>query len=251
MAEAVMLGTGRAVPSPSQENTYFALLGQNSALLIDCAGSPYRRLQKAQIDPARISALIITHFHPDHVYGLPSLLLSLWLVGRKTPLDLYGPEAAIHRAEQMMELYGYGTWPGMYPVHYHPIALTAGAAVLSNEDFEVTAAPGVHVIPAVGLRVRDKRTGAIFAYSSDTEPAPPIEELARGARLLIHEATGENSGHSSAEQAGSVAQKAGVQQLALIHYDPAVTPPRQMLRDARRHFNGRVSLARDFRRFEW
>jgi len=239
------------VPSPSQENTYFALVGQLSVLLIDCAGSPYRRLLKARIDPARISALIITHFHPDHVYGLPSFLLSSWLAGKKTPLDIHGPEAAIERAEQMMELYSYGSWRGMFPLQYHAIALTAGAAVLSDEDFEVTAAPGAHFIPAVGLRVRDRDTGAVFAYSSDTEPTSQIEELARGARLLIHEATGEGPGHSSAEQAGIVAQRAGVQQLALIHYDPAVTPPRQMLRDARRHFGGHVSLARDFRRFEW
>lgn len=251
MAEAVMLGTGRAVPSPSQENTYFALLGQDSALLIDCSGSPLRRLRKARIDPTRIDAVIITHFHPDHVYGLPSFLLSSWLVGRKAPLDIYGPEDAVGRAEQMMALYGYDAWPGMFPVRYHAIALTPAAVVLATQDFEVTAAPGVHHVPAIGLRVRDRRTGSVLVYSSDTEPAQQIEELARGARLLIHEATGESSGHSSAEQAGRVAQRAGVQELALIHYDPAATPRREMLRDARRQFGGRVSVARDFQRLPW
>lgn len=251
MGEVVFLGTGRAVPTLSQENTHFAVVGESGAILIDCSGSPYPRLIRAGVDPSTLSALILTHFHPDHASGVPSLLLSLWLTGRRSPLDIYALETAIVAAEQMMTLYEYGSWPGMYPVRYHAIPSVQGAAVLNNEDFDITAAPGKHMIPAIGLRIKEKRTAAVLVYSSDTEPSAEIEELARGADLLIHEATGEGVGHSSAAQAAAVAQRAGAKRLVLVHYDREAVSSRSMLRDARRHFAGHVALARDFRRFTW
>jgi ribonuclease Z len=94
MPEVILLGTGRALPTASQENTYMVLAGRHGLVMVDCAGAPFRSLLKARLDPARLSALIITHFHPDHAYGVPSLLLSLWLAGRSETLDLCGPEYA-------------------------------------------------------------------------------------------------------------------------------------------------------------
>jgi ribonuclease Z len=251
MAEVIMLGTGRAVPTARQENTYFVVAGRQHTLLVDCAGAPYRRLLRARVDPMRLTALVLTHNHPDHVYGVPSLLLTLWLIGRREPLDVCGPDAVITAVRGMMALYESHMWPGMFALRYHGIALETGAPVITNEEFEVTAAPGVHFIPTVGLRFTEQQTGAVFVYSADTEPCDAIQTLARGANLLLHEATGDGTGHSSAAQAGAVAQAAGVGRLVLTHYDRHETPPVLLRRDARRAFNGRVSVARDFSRYEW
>ena len=74
------------------------------------------RLQLAGVDPNKITDIILTHFHPDHVSGFAPLLMSLWLIGRKQPLNVYGLEATIDRAEKMMALYNWQQWPDFYPV---------------------------------------------------------------------------------------------------------------------------------------
>ncbi len=251
MPEVIMLGTGRALPTATQENTYLALSGAQSLIMVDCAGAPYRQMLKAGLDPARLSALIITHFHPDHAYGVPSLLISLWLAGRTQPLDLYAPDAALSRVRDTLDLYDPDSWPGMYTVNYHGIATTRGAPVLTDDDFTITAARGLHFIPTVGLRITDRATGLSLAYSSDTEPSADIAELARGADLLIHEASGSGRGHSSAAQAAGVAGDARARRLVLVHYDRTATPPATMRRQARSVFSGEITVAKDFDRFTW
>lgn len=251
MAEAILLGTGRAVPTRTQENTYLVLAGEQHTLMVDCGGSPFRRLLKAGVSPTRLTAMILTHFHPDHVYGAPSLLLATWVAGRRAPLDVYGPEDTLARLRALMDLHQIGSWPEMYPIRYHPVALETGAPVLENEDFAITAAPGQHFIPVIGLRVFNRRSGAALVYGADTEPCEAIQTLAKDADILIHEATGERPGHSSAAQAGAVAAAAGVRHLALVHYDVEATPRRLLRAQALAAFDGKITVARDFTRLAW
>jgi ribonuclease Z len=251
MPEVIMLGTGRALPTVAQENTYLVIAGRERCIMVDCAGAPYRRMLKARLDPATLSALVITHFHPDHAYGIPSLLLSLWLAGRTAPLELCAPDDALRRIQETVPLYGSDSWPGMFPLHYRGIAMAQGAPVLEDEEFVITAAPGRHLIPAVGIRAEDRATGRAMVYSSDTEPHPGIAALARGADLLIHEATGGGKGHTSAAEAAAVATDAGVPRLVLVHYDRTVTPPATMRRQAKQFFAGEVIVAKDFDRITW
>jgi len=251
MAEAIFLGTGHAVPSLQQENTYIALAGEHHTVLIDCGGSPYRQALRANLDLSRLDVIILTHFHPDHVYGLPALLLALCLTGRQAPLKIYALPEISQSVQAMLALYHPEQWPAMFALSYHVIAPEPGTLVLNNSDFQITAAPVKHVIPTIGLRVLNHLSGNVLAYSSDTEPCHNVQLLAQNASLLIHEATGARPGHSSAAQAGVVAQKAGVRQLVLVHYDAQATPPEALKQAARRAFTGQVSVAQDFDHYPW
>ena len=73
-------------------------------------------------------------------------------------------------------------------------------------------------------------------------------ELAAGADILIHEATGEHPGHSSASQAGGVASRANVDSLYLIHYDPQAE---NLVAAAKKEFPGPVFLAEDFMKIDF
>ena len=90
MPKLIILGTAHAIPDENHENTHLALIGEQRQVLIDCTGSPVVRLKKAGIDLNSLTDIFLTHFHPDHVAGIPSLLMSMWLLGRRDPLNIYG-----------------------------------------------------------------------------------------------------------------------------------------------------------------
>ncbi len=251
MGQLVVLGTGSALPTIEQENTFMVLLGRDQMILIDCGGSPYRRLLQAGLDPARLAAIVLTHAHPDHVYGLPALLMDLWLAGRREALDVYGLAETCALASTNLALYRPELWPDMYLVRYHDLPPEPGSLIVRNQDYELAAFPGQHMVPAIGLRVTDLESGHVLAYSGDTEPGPRVVILARGADLLMHEASGLGLGHSSAEQAGADAQEAGARRLVLIHYDAVQAPPEQLVREAARRYGGEIRAARDLDRLVW
>lgn len=251
MAELVMLGTARALPTLSQENTYMALVGQAGFVLIDCGGSPYRRLLTAGLDPCTLRTIVLTHAHPDHIYGLPALLMGLWLAGRREPLDIYSLEQTCILVRTMLEIYHPERWPGMFSVGYHSIPTEMGAFVYGDADFEVAAAPVEHTVPAIGLRIKSRVTGRVLTYSGDTACCQGIRFLARGADVLVHEATGASVGHSSAAEAGAVAEEAGVAELVLVHHDLEETPAELLEAEAHTTYHGQVHAAKDFERLGW
>ena len=77
MQKLIILGTANAIPDENHENTHLALLGEHRQILIDCAGNPVVRLKQAGIDLNSLTDLFLTHFHPDHVSGVPSLLMCM------------------------------------------------------------------------------------------------------------------------------------------------------------------------------
>lgn len=246
MARLVTLGTAAAVPDEKHANTYLAVEGEGGFFLVDCADSPLVRLRKAGLEPDRLRGLIITHFHPDHVFGAPILLMDLWLLGRSDPLPIYGPEEAVGKFRAMMSLFDWERWRGLFSILFHAVAEEVGALVVESEDFRVTAAPAKHLVPTIALRFEHQRTGGVAVYSSDTAPCDTVVELARGAGILLHEAAQHGLGHSSPAQAGEVARRAGVGRLMLVHYPP--DPARYDLwrKEAAAAFGGPVELARDF-----
>jgi ribonuclease Z len=242
----IILGTASVVPDADHENSHMLLHGQNGVILIDCAGQPLVNFKKVGIGIEDLSDAILTHFHPDHIGAFPNLLLSLWLVGRQSSLRIYGLHHCLERVEDLMTAFHWEEWAGFFSVAFHHLPEREGVLVLENDDFLITASPVRHYVPTIGLRVVVKQTGFVFAYSSDTVPCPETVRLAYGADLLIHEATGDEPlGHSSAAQAGAIAQEAGVKALGLIHYHVWEADTDHLVPDARTTFDGPVFLCKD------
>ena len=247
MARLIVLGSAAAVCDAEHDNTHLLLQGDlGSVVLIDCSSNPTRKLPLLGIAPEDIPDVILTHFHPDHVAGLPIMMMQMWLLGRQTPLRLHGLHHCLHRVERMMKSFQWDTWPNFFPVEFHRVAEWPDVVLLDNDDFHIRAWPTRHFIPTIGLRIEVKTTGNVVGYSCDTEPIPNIVELGRGVDLLLHEAAGEGFGHSSAAQAGAVATEAGAKRLALIHYNVGPGLPDQLVDEARSTYDGPVELAVDF-----
>ena len=251
MAKLIILGTSFAIPDENHENTHMALRGAHSTVVIDCATNPVVRFKKAGLDFNTITDLILTHFHPDHVSGAPLLLMSMWLQGHHNNLNVYGLHHTIERLEDLMSSYDWSHWPDFFPVAFHHLPHRGPAMILENRDFRITASPVRHMIPNIGLRYESLESGRVITYSCDTEPCPAVVELATGSDMLIHEASGPYPGHSSAEQAGSIARQAGVKTLCLIHYPTGGADTAPLLEQARENFSGEVILAEDLMEFEF
>ena len=252
MAQLIILGSSNAVPSIDHENTHMVLADDAGLILIDCPGNPIVRLRQAGLDPLDLEHLVLTHFHPDHISGAPSLLMQSWLIGRKKPLHIYGLTYTLDRLIKIMELYEWQSWPGLFPVRFHEIPEIEHSPVLENKNMRLIASPVQHMVPTIGLRFEFFESQQILAYSCDTEPCPAVVRLAHQADLLIHEATGASNGHSSAAQAGEIASKTSAKRLALIHYSSDENSnPQSLLDTARQTFPREVILAQDFMRFDF
>ncbi len=251
MATLTFLGSSAAVPAVGHDNTYLAIEGGQSTILIDCAGSPLLKLQLVGIEPTQVGHLIFTHRHPDHMYGFPILMLGLWLMGQQRPLPVLAEPDSLQTAQALLELFHPDEWPGFVPPVYRPVHLNDESVVLDLPDLLVTACPTRHIVRSMALRFVDKATRHVVVYSSDTAPCDSVVRLARGADVLIHEAAGVNAGHSSAAQAGQVAAQAGVAKLYLIHYPTLGADLNRWLAEAQKEYAGPVELARDYGAFEF
>lgn len=236
MATLYLLGTGAALSDPHRTTTMLAVENEHGIVLVDCGGDALQRLMHAGGDPRRIVGLIVTHEHPDHVSGFPLLMEKLWLSGRRSPLDVYGIGPAIEQARTVHDSFDTSAWPGYPGASYHRVALEPASPVMDRDGWCVVATPGKHAVPSVGLRFRDEESGAVLAYSGDTEYHEPIAQLAQGASLLVHEATGSGPGHSSAREAALVASRAGAKRLLLVHLPAEEHLGEEELAEARKTF---------------
>jgi len=248
MSKIIILGASNALPTQESENTHMVIVGADGTMtLVDVPSSnTILRLERAGVDFNNLTDIIITHFHPDHTLGLPALLLDMWIMGRSQPLTIHGLSHAIERSKSLLDLYDWSDWTNFFPVSFHTIPPEEMAQVADRPTFTIHSSPVHHSVPNIGLRVDFKSSQKRFVYSSDTQPCDEIIRLGAGADVLVHEAAGEFSGHSSARQAGEVAQKAGAGSLVLIHYPTGKFSSGDLVAEARSTFSGEVSLARDF-----
>ncbi|MFB0546468.1 MAG: MBL fold metallo-hydrolase [Anaerolineae bacterium] len=245
MPQLTILGSAAAVPDICHDNTYMILKGKASSILIDCGGSPLQRVQRVGVPLKTLEALIVTHHHPDHIYGVPVLFLGLCLYDHPG-LHVFGPAESIATILSFMDLLEWESWPTPFPVSFHEVEMMEEYPVIDSAEFEITAAPVRHFIPTIALKVVSKETGRSIVYSSDTEPCESLFRLAQGVDILIHESTGPYPGHSTSAQAGIMAQRCRVKKLVLIHF-PVLNVDLEALRQAAQaEFEGAVDLARDF-----
>ncbi|WP_420454068.1 MBL fold metallo-hydrolase [Rubrivirga sp.] len=230
---AHLLGTGSAHAGPDRTTTMLAIEHAGHLILVDCGGDAVLRMVACGLDPLALDALVLTHEHPDHLSGFPLLLEKLWLMGRREPLDIYGPAATLEKARALFAVFDTHKWTGLPERRYHPVALDAGAPVVDLGGFRISATPVDHPVPTIGLRFESD--GVCLAYSCDTAWSDAVVELARDAHVLIHEGTGSLAGvHSSPEEAADVAARAGAARLVLVHAPFDATD--EGLADARRTF---------------
>ena len=272
----ILLGTGGG-PRPRKASSASAqvIVSDNVAYVIDCGDGVARQLAFAGVPLTTLRHVFITHHHSDHNADYGNLVWLAWTAGLSTRVDTWGPPPLENMTKLFFEMNAYdintrisneGRVPLAPLVHVHE--LRRDGAVMSDENVKVTAALVDHppVVPAFAYRF-DARDRSIV-ISGDTAPSQNLAKLAAGADVLVHSvmypqaidrlaAQVPNAAalrasilehQTSAEEAGRVAQAAGVKTLVLSHFvppdDPEVTEA-MWLKAATQHFRGTVILGRD------
>lgn len=253
----VPLGVASALPDADHANSYLAVVHRGRYWLVDCAGGPIGRLQRAGLDPLAVQGIVITHMHPDHVFGLPIYLLGLFMLATMqehtwaAPLPIHARAAVLPSVRALLMPFASQPWLSTLPLVYREVAPAVGAPVAETKDFVVTAAPTHHSEPSLAVRFARPASDRAFVYSSDTAPCEEVEALAQGATLLFHEATDSDRGHTRPAAAGALATRAGVGRLVLIHYRTDPESQAHLLAEARRTFEGPVQLAQALDVYPW
>ena len=195
------LGTGSA----------FSLERYNGAVVVDerlllDAGAPLLpHMHRLGIDPGGIEALFLTHFHGDHVLGLPTFVLYRAFVPSR-PLFVVGPPGVEERMESLFGL----AWGNGWPEYRERIDLTYREAGAAGEAAGVPYETVKLVHGDMDCRgYRLHLDGRVLAYAGDTTASPPLDELVRGADVAITEATGPDSAgvHTSWDEAQALATR--------------------------------------------
>lgn len=231
-----LLGTGAAISDPERTTTMLALEDDSSVIVIDCGGDVIQRLFASRVEVDKITAMILTHEHPDHVAGFPLFMEKIWLTGRRKPIDVYGIRQANDQARRIFEAFDTSDWLGMPEIIWHEIEHVQDAPVLSDDNWQVSATPGIHAVPVIGLRFMHKASHKVLSYSCDTEKSDLITALAKGSDILVHEATGGFPTHSSANDAAQVAKEAEVARLILVHLPPEALLDKDTMLEAMKIF---------------
>jgi ribonuclease Z len=219
--EFCFLGTSGAVIKDDETTSSLFFRSKNYSVMIDCPGNAVSILQQIGCSPLDLDGIILTHSHPDHIYGLPFLIQNLLLLNRKKDLLLMANPYTMGKVQDLLQLFNL---QDRLPFKIVYITQDSGlVATLGSMDIEFVSVS--HSVPTSGVLIVD--SGYRLFYTSDTGPIPDILKKLSPLNTLIHEASGlkeheemiNSEGHSSGRQAAESASKMDIERLFLCHFD--------------------------------
>jgi ribonuclease BN (tRNA processing enzyme) len=271
----VLLGTGTPRPNPEASGPATAIVVGHRTFLFDAGPGVERQLSAAKLPINGVTALFVTHLHSDHTLGLPDLIFTSWVMGRRSPLAAYGPHGLRAMIDHIVAAWGediairtngleHEARDG-WRVAVHEIA---PGVVYDSGGVRITAIPVLHGdwSEAYGYRI-DTPTRSIV-ISGDTRPSDALAGAAKGVDILIHEVYPESRAapenrpggedwpkylrafHTSDVELGRLAATANPGLLILQHIVRNGGTDKEILDGIRRGgFTGRVAIGADLQRY--
>jgi ribonuclease BN (tRNA processing enzyme) len=235
-----VIGFWGGYPKKNGASSGYLLEHEGFQLLIDCGSGVLSKLQNI-IQPEDLDAVLISHYHPDHIADIGVLqharLIQGFLGEKPATLPIYG-----HRSDEVE--YSKLTYKEITEgIEYIPdVPLTVG-------PFQVSFIKTEHPVPCYAMRIEAE--GKSFVYTADGSYKEDLIEFSKGADLLLCECNfyghqnGKPAGHMNSIDAGQFAKKSAVKQLVLTHL-PQYGELSELIREASTEFTGIIKLADEF-----
>lgn len=280
--QIVLLGTGDPAADPDQSGPATAVVVNGTPYLVDFGAGVVRRAKAAVLDrgikalePTNLRVAFVTHLHSDHTVGYPDLILTPWVLGRRVPLEVYGPTGIKAMTEHLLEAYradfetrtnpetgsGGQTAEG-HAVNSHEIR---AGVVYKDGNVMVTAFPTKHAMESFGYRFDTPDRSIVI--SGDTNPTQATIDACHGCDILIHEVRSlaglakrppafqrfASQYHTTTAQLAELASQARPRLLILYHHaiavrpdmNPNATSPAELLQEILTRYSGHVVVGRD------
>lgn len=238
MLSVNFFGTSSAIPSTNRGFACIGVGNQNDMILLDCGDGSLRNILRFGGDVQRISNILITHFHSDHLTGLTQIVEAMGIRKRESELNVFGP-AGLKEYFSTVEKITSVAFNRKFKINLNEITPNQQMQV---GPFRVGTFEMVHTLPCIGYRLESD--GKVIAYTGDTEPCTGALSLGKNADLFIHEATflkrdvskARESKHSLPSEAAEDAKSAGARKLILTHVTDSAEKEDEMLYESRSIF---------------
>ncbi len=255
MSEIVFIGTGGSVATEERDNTSFLLLSQETVVLIDCPGSVVQKLKKAQINPKNVHSVIVTHIHPDHIYGLPALIHSLML--DECVIEILGSEMSVNFCAELLDLFNLRSEKVKCHVNFIPVLEEQNYRISPNMTCSFYKVPHSPSSIAIGFHLGDERM-ELF-YSGDTPRYPELLHRGKSIDFLVHDCSAPSrffaklpslrTMHTDSLSLGKMAQEACVGHLLPCHFFGELDfPIGEIEEEIKKNFRGKLTIPTDFSR---
>jgi ribonuclease BN (tRNA processing enzyme) len=281
----VLLGTGTPSPDPDRSGPATAIVVNGTPYLVDFGPGVVRRVAAAQqkgvagLSVTNLRVAFVTHLHSDHTAGFPDLILTPWAVGRRAPLEVYGPKGLKGMAAHILKAYGediairrkdkkaLGVPEQAEGYRVRAREIRPGV-VYKDENVTVTAFPVRHGDVPRAFGYRFETPDRTIVISGDAAPSQSIVDHCRGCDVLIHEAYSmmtydavsppyqryRREHHTSSAELAALATRARPGLLILYHRaNPGgvgrPNPEETLLDEIRRVYRGKVVTGHDLEVF--
>ncbi len=273
----ILLGTGMPYPDPATQGPATAVTVGNRIFLFDAGPGVMRQMNAAKL-PIRggpVTAVFLTHLHSDHTLGLPDLVFTSWVMGRRRPLRIVGPTGTRRMLDHILQAWSEDieirtsglehAIPDGWKVD---VRETTGGVVYDSAGVKVSAIPVPHGNWKLAFGYKIETPTRSVVISGDTRRSPALERASRGVDILVHEVYprvrlrpeervgGElwpsymRSFHTSDREVGQLAAQARPKLVVLHHVIRMGGTDEELLAGVRAGgFTGRVVIGRDLDRF--
>jgi len=141
--DLTFLGTGDQIPSKTRNHTSILLSSNEENILIDCGEGTQRQFRRAGLNPCKITRILITHWHGDHVLGIPGILSTLSVSGYNKTLFIYGPKGTKEKIKKILEIFNF------YKTYEIKIEELTSGRFYEGKNFYLESEEMEHGIPAL------------------------------------------------------------------------------------------------------
>ena len=268
--KVVLIGTGTPGIDPERSGPCTAIVVNDTAYLVDMGPGLVRRAKSAALrgitalEPVKLRVVFVTHLHSDHTVGYPDLIFTPWTVGRRSPLEVYGPAGIKSMTDNILKAYSadietrtneHGNqreFPGGHKVNAHEIK---PGIIYKDKNVTVTAFATKHAMESYGYRFETK--DRVIVISGDTNPTDATVAACNNCDVLIHEVHTDgwlatrpvmfrefaSKYHTTAPQLSELANRAKPKLLILYHYNAQSGD--ELTREMKQNYNGQFVIGKD------